>query len=391
MNRTLAAATGGLAIAAAATALYISSSTTAAAPQESVASARVERRTVTRTLTFQGTLEHGRQVELSAPADTLVTAVPVRIGDSVGPGQLLIRFAASDRLERVENAREGQRQDFWLSRVYPAQRRSLESASLALDARLGQEVGALAVKAQAIRSAQGEGIANAADLAAAERELQQARVRANAEKAAQTAQLRALDQQRLEAQLGRASASGKSSALAGSPLARGGITAPFAGTVAAISVGAYTPTRVAAGAHLVTLVDTASFTLAVPIPAAQLARVSRGGTALCFLPRRGQSVACRLDGIAKVESGYLAHYAITGAGDLERGEAADVRLVESGPQGALAVPSRALTRRGDAVGVMVARGGSRKFLPVKTLFFGDGLAAVSGALRAGETVLLPPA
>jgi multidrug efflux pump subunit AcrA (membrane-fusion protein) len=389
MNRWVAGAAGGLAMAAGAAALYIGSSTKAAEPQENEATARVERRTVTRTLTFQGTLEHGRQLELSAPADTLVTAIPVRVGDSVAPGQLLVRFAPADRLEREENAREGQRQAHWLASVYPAQRRSLESAAQALDARLGQEVGALAAKARATRSARGEGIANDADVAAAERELGQARVRANAEKAAQVAQLRALDQQRLEAQLGRASASGKSNALAGSPLARGGISAPFAGTVAAISVEAFMPTRVAAGAHLVTLVDTASFTLAVPIPAAQLARVSRGGAAQCFLPRRGQSVACHLDGIAKTESGYVARYAIPGGGDLERGEAADVRLVETGPQGSLAVTSRALTRRGDAVGVVVKRGNARHFLPVKALFFGDDFAAVSGALRPGETVLLP--
>lgn len=155
-----------------------------------------------------------------------------------------------------------------------------------------------------------------------------------------------------------------------------------------MSVDTYGPTRVAAGTHLLTLVDTQSFTLAVPVPPSEIARLSRSAPKTCFLPRRGRSVPCRLRGIAKGEQGYIARFTLPHIADLERGEAGDVRLNESGPQGSMAVPHSALTRKSDIVGVRALRRGREFFVPVTVHFFGETDVAISGGLQPGERLLL---
>lgn len=388
MKYLIVAAGLGLMSLAGVAALYATgdSDSTVAAPGS--ATAPVVRRTLARTATFQGSVEYGAQVEISAPRDGLLAEVPVRVGQRVASGQLLARFDGSDlALERDELARESSRHAHWLAQVYPAQRRSLDSAGQALDVRLRQEVGAIAAKLRATRQARSEGIANPADVAAAERELAAATARSNGERSAHAAQLSALAQQRLEAQLGRSSAGGKGRSLAGGATA-GSIRAPFPATVAAVSVQPWGPTRVSAGTHLVTLVDTASFTLAVPVPPSEIARLSQGAPVSCFLPRRGRSVPCRLLGIVKGEQGYVARFSLEGLADLERGEAGDVRLNENGPRDSLTVPQAALSRRGDTVGVRVLRGRQAVFVPVTVGFFGGAQVAVSGGLQPGERVLL---
>jgi multidrug efflux pump subunit AcrA (membrane-fusion protein) len=388
MKYLIAAAGLGLVSLVGVAALYATGDGVPAVAAPGSGTAQAVRRTLTRTATFQGSVEFGAQIEIAAPRDGLLAEVPVRVGQQVASGQLLARFDKSDlALERDELARESRRHSNWLAQVYPAQRRSLDSAGRALDLRLRQEVGAIAAKLRATRQARSEGIATPADVAAAERELANATARSNGERSAHAAQVSALGQQRLEAELGRSSAGGKGRSLVGGA-ATGSLRAPFSATVAAVSVQPYGPTRVSAGAHLVTLVDTASFTLAVPVPPSEIARLSQGAPVTCFLPRRGRSVPCRLLGIAKSEQGYVARFSLAGTGDLERGEAGDVRLNESGPRDSLTVPQAALSRSGDTVGVRVLRGGRPVFVPVAVGFFGAGEVAVSGNVRPGERVLL---
>ncbi|HYG48747.1 MAG TPA: HlyD family efflux transporter periplasmic adaptor subunit [Allosphingosinicella sp.] len=388
MKYLIAAAGLGLMSLIGVAALYATGDGVPAAAAPASGTAQVVRRAVTRTATFQGSVEYGAQIEIAAPRDGLLAEVPVRVGQRVAAGQLLARFDGSGlALERDELARESSRHANWLAQVYPAQRRSLDSAGRALDLKLRQEVGALAAKLRATREARSEGIATPADVAAAERELGNATARANGERAAHAAQISALGQQRLEAELGRSSAGGKGRSLSGGA-ATGSLRAPFPATVAAVSIQPYGPTRVAAGTHLVTLVDTASFTLAVPVPPSEIARLSQSAPVSCFLPRRGRSVPCRLLGIVKGEQGYVARFSLSGLGDLERGEAGDVRLNEIGPRDSLTVPQAALSRNGDTVGVRVLRGGQAAFVPVAVRFFGEAEVAVSGDLRPGERVLL---
>jgi multidrug resistance efflux pump len=384
----MAVSGAGLLSLAAIALLYAGGGGASAAASHEPETAQVTGRTVTRTATFQGSVEYGAQIEITAPRDALLAGIPVRVGQNVDAGQLLARFeGAGLATEHHELAREASRHDHWLAQTYPTQRRSLASAARSLDLKLDREVVALAAKLRATREARAENVAGDAEVAAAERELQTARAQADTERMAQAAQMSALDQQRLEAQLGRSSARDKQqSILRGA--ADTSIRAPFAASVAAVSVDAYGPTRVAAGAHLLTLVDTRSFTLAVPVPPSEIARLSRSAPKTCFLARRGRSVPCRLRGIVKSEQGYVARFALPHIADLDRGEAGDVRLNESGPRGSLAVAQAALTRKGDTVGVRVLREGQQSFVPVIVHFFGDSDVAVSGGLRPGERLLL---
>jgi multidrug efflux pump subunit AcrA (membrane-fusion protein) len=357
-----------------------------AGEQAKEASATVERRTIDRALSFQGNVDFGRQAELTSAADATVAAVPVRVGQPVPAGALLVSFDRRDvAMQRADLRREDSRLAHWLAQVYPAQRRSLDSEARSLDLKLRQETGALAARLRATRQARGEGVATPVEVAAAQRELALASARAAAERAAQGAQRAALDQQRLESTLGRSAAAGKLGSLSGAAAAD--VRAPFAGTVTAVS--AIPQARVGAGAHLVSLVDTQSLVITVPVPAAEVYRLS-ASPATCYLPRQGRSAACRLLDIVKAENGYRARFALDGGGVAERGEAGDVRLTVRGPANALVVPISALVHRGAAVGVRRIEPRGEHFVPVRALFFGTREVAVEGALSPGQRIRAEP-
>ncbi|MET1110475.1 MAG: HlyD family efflux transporter periplasmic adaptor subunit [Allosphingosinicella sp.] len=351
------------------------------------ATAGVQRRTISRTLTFQGNVDFGRQAELTSPADALVALVPARVGQEVAAGAILVGFDRRDTAaQRGEVQREDQRLGHWLQHVYPAQRRSLDAEARSIDLRLRQETGALAAKARATRQARAEGIATAAEAASADRELALASAKAGAERAAQRAQRAALDHQRVESQLGRSAAASKLTTLAGD--AAPDVRAPFAGKVTAVS--AVAQTRAAAGSHLVSIVDPGFLVISVPVPASEIYRLSGGAPVTCYLPRQGRGVACQLIDIVRTENIYRARFRLAAAGEAERGEAGDVRLNLRGPANALTVPVAAIVRRGGAVGVRVETGKGVRFVPVRILFFGTSEVAVDGALTPGQRVLIDP-
>lgn len=351
------------------------------------ATASVQRRTISRTLTFQGNVDFGRQAELASPADARVALVPVRVGQEVPAGALLVAFDRRDTAaQRGEVQREDLRLGHWLQHVYPAQRQSLDAEARSLDLKLRQETGALAAKARATRQARAEGIATAAEAAFADRELALASARAGAERAAQRAQRAALDQQRVESQLGRSAAASKLTTLAGD--AAPDVRAPFAGKVTAVS--AVAQTGVAAGSHLVSLVDTGFLVISVPVPPSEIYRLSGGAPVTCHLPRQGRRVACQLIDIVKSENVYRARFRLAAAAEAERGQAGDVRLSLRGPTDALTVPVAAIVRRSGSVGVRVETGRGARFVPVRVLFFGTSEVAVDGALTPGQRVLLDP-
>lgn len=343
---------------------------------------------VQRTLSFQGTVEFRREAELASLGAAVVTEIAVRPGERVRAGALLVAFdQATLAAERAESAREGERLGRWLLDVYPAQRASLAGEAETLRLKLDEEERALVAKLRALHAAKGEGLAGEAEVRGAERELAAARAAATGARATRSAQLAALEHQRLEAALNRSGAGRARSAADARALAP--LRAPFDGLVTAVSVAADARgTPVAPGTHLISLVDTGSFVVQVPVPAAEVYRLSMGHAVSCHLPRRGTTTACVLLGVAKAETGYVARFALA-PGAYERGEAGDVRLVLQGPADALAVPIAALARRGGVVGVRVAgRNGSTRFVPVATRFFGEARVAVDGVLRPGNRVLL---
>ena len=162
--------------------------------------------------------------------------------------------------------------------------------------------------------------------------------------------------------------------------------APFAGKVTAVS--AVAQTRAAAGAHLVSLVDTRFLVISVPVPVSEIYLLSGGAPVTCHLPRQGREVACQLIDIVRTENVYRARFKLAGGDEAERGEAGDVRLLLRGPADALTVPVTAIVRHAGAVGVRVETGSGARFVPVRIIFFGTSEVAVDGALTAGQRVLL---
>lgn len=276
------------------------------------------------------------QATLSTKLMATVTAVLVKEGDAVRAGQPLVRIDARD---------------------LDAKRRQVQA-----------------------------GIAGA-EAMYREAELMANRMRAlYADSAAPKAQLDAAEAGLARAQAGVGAArAGESEidAVAGYSVVR----APFAGTVTQrfVDPGAFA----APGAPLVTVQDNRSLRIAATVSPAVAAKVARGARVAVTV--EGVAATATVEGVVPAAGGSL--YTVNAVvanrdGSLLSGGAARL-MVGAGTRQALLVPSGALRREGDLVGVTVTSGGATTTRWIRTgAMVGDRVEVLAG-LAAGDTVRVP--
>lgn len=213
-------------------------------------------------VTLYGRVESPRSATLNAAVRADVLAVDVREGERVAAGEVLLRLDEAD-LVLIQRQRQAQVEEL-------RAQLSLEQRQLQADQNaLGTEQALLDLadrEVARVRRLAQNGSASDSQVDAAEQQLRQRQLAVNQRRLAvdayaqRTRQLRARIEQ-AEAALAQARRD----------VARTVVRAPFAGRVAAVEVAV--GTRVAPGAPLVRLYDTAALQVRAPLPSVQLGRV----------------------------------------------------------------------------------------------------------------------
>lgn len=290
------------------------------------------------TLEASGVAEPLMQSTLSTKLMGTVVEVLVREGDRVAEGQPLLRL----------DARE-------------------------LDAKAAQ-VAASVAEAEAIQR---------------DATTQAARIRAlYADSAATKAQLDAV-----ETGLARADAAVRAARAASAELqAVSGyavVRAPFAGIVTQrlVDAGAFA----APGAPLLVVQNASSLRITAAAPPNALGSLRRGARIAARI--EGTPVSATVEGVVPSPAGsvYTVNAIVeNGAGRWLAGSAATL-LIPQGTRRALVVPTRALRREGDLVGVTIRDASGDVLRWIRVGEASGDLTEVLGGLRAGDTVLLPDA
>ncbi|GEM_PF-2449694 len=168
--------------------------------------------------------------------------------------------------------------------------------------------------------------------------------------------------------------------------------APYAGTIAEVQqqVGSVTGPNT----PLLTLVATRPLLVQIRVPEQDCAMLKVGlevpfsvdalGTRV--LQARLKRLSPVIDSVSRTLTVELE--VMDPPENLRPGMFARIRLPLQALKGIWVVPSEAVARRGDAIGVFVARGGVAQFVPATVTRLDTWLSGVSGALRAGDRVVV---
>jgi macrolide-specific efflux system membrane fusion protein len=147
------------------------------------------------------------------------------------------------------------------------------------------------------------------------------------------------------------------------------------------------------------LVDTSGMTLQVPFSESDISKLKVGQPATVTvnaLP--GSELAAHVASIATLPTtnGGVVSYNVTFDLDqlehgLRPGMTASAQVVVSQAQGAVSVPTAAISRAGGSQAVTVVRGGKQVQQPVLTGITGDTTTQVVSGLQAGERVVITTA
>lgn len=276
------------------------------------------------------------QAMLSTKLMGTVTAVLVKEGDKVSAGQPLVRIDARD---------------------LDAKRQQVQAGIASAEAMYHEAE----LMTNRMRALYADSAAPKAQLDAAEAGLARARAGVNAARAGES----------------------EIDAVAGYSVVR----APFAGTVTQrfVDPGAFA----APGAPLVTVQDNRTLRIAATVAPEFATKVSRGGRVAVTV--EGVAATATVEGVVPAPGGSL--YTVNAIvqnrdGSLLSGGAARMQ-VGTGTRQALLVPSGALRREGDLVGVSVTSGGTTTTRWIRTgNAVGDRIEVLAG-LAAGDTVRVP--
>ncbi|WP_287370999.1 biotin/lipoyl-binding protein [Oceanithermus sp.] len=322
-----------------------------------------------------GRIEPERDVRVAARTGGKVTAVPVREGDRVARGDVLVRLDERDprdrlrqaqlaleqaRLNRVAAERRLADQEAQLTRQLQAARQNLANAEKRLDeARALLPLGGVApVEVDQLAAAVAQAAANAAAAEAAYRRWQRSKDEDLAQLRLQVEQAQvAVDQARTALEDTR-------------------ITAPFAGRVAArfVDAGAF----VGPGSPVVQLVA-GPRNVVFKLPPDEVARLDPTELTLLFLGRRYPLELLRSAPVPGPDR-LISLYArpLEGGDELPFGGAVLLRyrlVLASGPR----VPATALRVREGRSYVFAASGGRARAVPVEVVAEAEGWAVVRGA------------
>ncbi|MES2917545.1 MAG: efflux RND transporter periplasmic adaptor subunit [Pseudomonadota bacterium] len=293
-------------------------------------------------LDFSGTLTPVRQMLLNARVAGEVTEVPVREGESVGAGAVLIRQDNRDmraRLAQAEAAVQSVQAEYENSREEVAKYRQLSQNNYFSRSDLNKASTQSEVLGSQLR-------ANQAQVAVARKEVENALLRA-----------------------------------------------PFAGTVAERMVE---PGQlVLPNTPLLRLVDLSELELAIQLPAVELARVKKGQQvtfrAEAFGDTEFTGTIVRMNPLAKASNRKITVYAVVRNTDLRLrgGLFVHGRLQDSNAVAGLVIPGSAVQNHQGKTGVMVVRQQRLAWQPV-TVGERDersGQVLVAAGLKEGDTVL----
>lgn len=167
------------------------------------------------------------------------------------------------------------------------------------------------------------------------------------------------------------------------------VRAPFAGIVTQrlVDAGAFA----APGAPLLVVQNASSLRITAAAPPNALGSLRRGARIAARI--EGTPVSATVEGVVPSPAGsvYTVNAIVeNGAGRWLAGSAATL-LIPQGTRRALVVPTRALRREGDLVGVTIRDASGDVLRWIRVGEASGDLTEVLGGLRAGDTVLLPDA
>jgi RND family efflux transporter MFP subunit len=167
------------------------------------------------------------------------------------------------------------------------------------------------------------------------------------------------------------------------------IRAPFAGVVT--SRLADPGTFAAPGAPLVTVQDVSTLRIRVSAAAEAVRQIKRGQSVDATID--GVAASAIVEGIVPSASGNLftVNATVSNRSNTYRGGSAAVLSLPSGIERAVLIPTAALVHDGDLTGVIIRdlRGDARRWIRVGATR--GAFVIVTSGLRAGETIVVPPA
>jgi HlyD family secretion protein len=354
--------------------------------------AAVQRRSITSTGEFAGFVDYALSRAIETAAASEVVEVPVRAGDEVRAGQLLVRLR-SPELEDAAAADEGLLARSRRARERRLLERQVESAAQAAavtsaQARVDQGQDAAAAAAALFEKGLGTRVDRdraLAELAGAAAALDDARRRAAAAGPAFDLERAGLDQDIAEA----------SSRLARDQeaLAALSVRSPFAGTAIDVTVSA--GAVVGAHAPLVTVADRSSAVVRFEIPERQAGLVAAGAAATILVgdgmfSGRVSSVAARASGATATTSAAVPAVAAFGdvPASVRAGVSASVRLTLGARSSALVLPRGAWLSAGNESWAYVARNGMAARVPIALGLQNAAEVEVTRGLQEGDVVIV---
>jgi multidrug efflux pump subunit AcrA (membrane-fusion protein) len=333
---------------------------------------KVSMGTVSHSTKYTGSVAYGQSWDLLSPTAGKLKSVQVMLGDVVESGALLAQMDTSVQLadEQIVRSR--------LTNVMPAQQSSLKSERSLIVAKQLKARLAIETKLKALARLKSEGIGGAGDRQAALAEQSELLLAQRAELTALDSKIAELRQQQIEL----------SSTEKRSAQAQQAMRAPFKGTVTAISLDPTMGQMVAAGQHILTLIDDQMQILKVSVTEDQTAKLVHNRAARCTFPRRAVITSCKLVSLGREGDMFIARFSVDQRTELTRGEPGEVETIEPALVPGLKVPKSALRHRAGVLGVDVLRASGRKFVAVSIVATGRDEIIIDGLLKVGENVLV---